>query len=69
MSWDKDVTQLDSLAAALTVLRQIPMKNMRHGKRLSQQTILEYVKICVYLHMRTFMLIPQESAVCCGRFT
>ncbi|XP_018363110.1 PREDICTED: rab3 GTPase-activating protein non-catalytic subunit isoform X2 [Trachymyrmex cornetzi] len=31
MSWDKDVTQLDSLAAALTVLRQIPMKNMRHG--------------------------------------
>lgn len=32
MSWDKDVTQLDSLAAALTVLRQIPMKNMRHGK-------------------------------------
>jgi len=33
MSWDKDVTQLDSLAAALTVLRQIPMKNMRHGKR------------------------------------
>lgn len=32
MSWDKDVTQLDSLAAALTVLRQIPMKSMRHGK-------------------------------------
>ncbi|XP_071637599.1 rab3 GTPase-activating protein non-catalytic subunit isoform X3 [Temnothorax longispinosus] len=31
MSWDKDVTQLDSLAAALTVLRQIPMKNMKHG--------------------------------------
>ncbi|XP_012523480.2 rab3 GTPase-activating protein non-catalytic subunit isoform X1 [Monomorium pharaonis] len=31
MSWDKDVTQLDSLATALTVLRQIPMKNMRHG--------------------------------------
>ncbi|KAL0113487.1 hypothetical protein PUN28_012561 [Cardiocondyla obscurior] len=31
MSWDRDVTQLDSLAAALTVLRQIPMKNMRHG--------------------------------------
>ncbi|KYN05982.1 Rab3 GTPase-activating protein non-catalytic subunit [Cyphomyrmex costatus] len=31
MSWDKDVTQLDSFAAALTVLRQIPMKNMRHG--------------------------------------
>ncbi|KYQ51818.1 Rab3 GTPase-activating protein non-catalytic subunit [Trachymyrmex zeteki] len=31
MSWDKDVTQLDSLAAALTVLRQIPMKSMRHG--------------------------------------
>lgn len=32
MSWDRDVTQLDSLAAALTVLRQIPMKSMRHGK-------------------------------------
>lgn len=32
MSWDKEITRLDSLAAALTVLRQIPMKNMRHGK-------------------------------------
>lgn len=32
MSWNKDVTQLESLAAALTVLRQIPMKNLRHGK-------------------------------------
>ncbi|EFN66869.1 Rab3 GTPase-activating protein non-catalytic subunit [Camponotus floridanus] len=31
MSWNKDVTQLDLLAAALTVLRQIPMKNMKHG--------------------------------------
>ncbi|KAL6256765.1 hypothetical protein P5V15_011702 [Pogonomyrmex californicus] len=31
MSWNKDVTQLNSLAAALTVLRQIPIKNMRHG--------------------------------------
>ncbi|XP_011867748.1 PREDICTED: rab3 GTPase-activating protein non-catalytic subunit isoform X2 [Vollenhovia emeryi] len=31
MSWDKDVTQLDSLAAALAVLRQIPMKHTRHG--------------------------------------
>nr|XP_012216087.1 PREDICTED: rab3 GTPase-activating protein non-catalytic subunit isoform X1 [Linepithema humile] len=31
MSWNKDVTQLESLAAALTVLRQIPMKNLRHG--------------------------------------
>lgn len=32
MSWNKDITQLESLAAALTVLRQIPMKNLRHGK-------------------------------------
>lgn len=32
MSWNKDVTQLDLLAAALTVLRQIPMKNMKHGR-------------------------------------
>ncbi|XP_072760669.1 rab3 GTPase-activating protein non-catalytic subunit isoform X2 [Anoplolepis gracilipes] len=31
MSWNKDVTQLDLLAAALTVLRQIPMKSMKHG--------------------------------------
>ncbi|XP_014472926.1 PREDICTED: rab3 GTPase-activating protein non-catalytic subunit isoform X1 [Dinoponera quadriceps] len=31
MSWNKDVSQLESLAAALAVLRQIPMKHMRHG--------------------------------------
>ncbi|EZA61233.1 Rab3 GTPase-activating protein non-catalytic subunit [Ooceraea biroi] len=31
MSWNKDITQLESLAAALAVLRQIPMKHMRHG--------------------------------------
>lgn len=33
MSWNKDVTQLDLLAAALAVLRQIPTKNMKHGKQ------------------------------------
>lgn len=33
MSWNRDVSQLESLAAALSVLRQIPMKHMRHGKR------------------------------------
>ncbi|EFN79470.1 Rab3 GTPase-activating protein non-catalytic subunit [Harpegnathos saltator] len=31
MSWNKDVTQLESLAAAVAVLRQIPMKHMKHG--------------------------------------
>lgn len=62
MTWNKDVTQLDSLAAALTVLRQIPMKNMRHGKytfTLSFQTTLEHVNIRVDLDLRalTFILI------------
>lgn len=32
MSWNKDISQLESLEAALSVLRQIPMKHMRHGK-------------------------------------
>lgn len=32
MSWNKDISQLKSLEAALSVLRQIPMKRMRHGK-------------------------------------
>lgn len=36
MSWDKDISQLESLAAALAVLRQIPMKHMRHGKQYLQ---------------------------------
>ncbi|CAK9800120.1 Rab3 GTPase-activating protein non-catalytic subunit [Anthophora plagiata] len=31
MSWNKDISQLKSLEAALSVLRQIPMKHMRHG--------------------------------------
>jgi len=31
MSWNKDITQLESLAAALNVLQYIPMKHMRHG--------------------------------------
>lgn len=31
MSWNKDITQLQILDAALSVLRQIPMKYMRHG--------------------------------------
>ncbi|XP_054006730.1 rab3 GTPase-activating protein non-catalytic subunit [Hylaeus anthracinus] len=31
MSWNKDVSQLQSLKAALFTLRQIPMKHMRHG--------------------------------------
>ncbi|KAH0948530.1 hypothetical protein HN011_009005 [Eciton burchellii] len=31
MSWNKDITQLESLAAALTVLQYIPMKHIRHG--------------------------------------
>ncbi|XP_076178627.1 rab3 GTPase activating protein isoform X3 [Ptiloglossa arizonensis] len=31
MSWNKDISQLNSLEAALYVLRQIPMKHMRHG--------------------------------------
>ncbi|XP_050481311.1 rab3 GTPase-activating protein non-catalytic subunit isoform X1 [Bombus huntii] len=31
MSWNKDISQLKSLEAALCVLRQIPMKRMRHG--------------------------------------
>lgn len=32
MSWNKDISQLTSLEAALSVLRQIPMKRLRHGK-------------------------------------
>ena len=31
MAWSRDVTNLDSLQAALAVLRQIPMKPMRQG--------------------------------------
>ncbi|XP_076244895.1 rab3 GTPase activating protein isoform X2 [Calliopsis andreniformis] len=31
MSWNKDISQLKSLEAALYVLRQIPMKHMKHG--------------------------------------
>ncbi|XP_076636420.1 rab3 GTPase activating protein isoform X2 [Colletes latitarsis] len=31
MSWNKDISQLNSLEAALSILRQIPMKHMRHG--------------------------------------
>lgn len=31
MMWNKDVTQLEALEAALAVLRQIPMKHMRQG--------------------------------------
>ncbi|XP_012253512.2 rab3 GTPase-activating protein non-catalytic subunit isoform X2 [Athalia rosae] len=31
MTWNKDVTQLKALEAALAVLRQIPMKHMRQG--------------------------------------
>ncbi|KOC68340.1 Rab3 GTPase-activating protein non-catalytic subunit [Habropoda laboriosa] len=31
MSWNKDISQLKSLEAALSVLQQIPMKHMRHG--------------------------------------
>ncbi|XP_017879707.1 rab3 GTPase-activating protein non-catalytic subunit isoform X3 [Ceratina calcarata] len=31
MSWNKDISQLNSLEAALSVLQQIPMKHMRHG--------------------------------------
>jgi len=61
MSWDKDVTQLDSLAAALTVLRQIPMKNMRHGKRafilLFQQNTLEYEYLCQFMYAYTFLCL------------
>ena len=32
MYWNKDITQLDALEAALSVLRQIPKKQIRHGK-------------------------------------
>lgn len=45
MSWNKNVSQLESLAAALTVLRQIPMKHMRHGKRLSLVDINRFVYV------------------------
>ncbi|XP_012144641.2 rab3 GTPase activating protein [Megachile rotundata] len=31
MSWNKDISQLKSLEAALSVLQQIPLKRMRHG--------------------------------------
>ncbi|XP_043526557.1 rab3 GTPase-activating protein non-catalytic subunit isoform X1 [Frieseomelitta varia] len=31
MSWNKDISQLKSLEAALSVLQLIPMKRMRHG--------------------------------------
>ncbi|XP_076280641.1 rab3 GTPase activating protein [Lasioglossum baleicum] len=31
MSWNKDISQMKSLKSALTVLQQIPMKQMRHG--------------------------------------
>ncbi|XP_014218423.1 rab3 GTPase-activating protein regulatory subunit isoform X2 [Copidosoma floridanum] len=31
MSWSKDIQRLDALEAALTVLRQIPSKRIRHG--------------------------------------
>ncbi|OAD61467.1 Rab3 GTPase-activating protein non-catalytic subunit [Eufriesea mexicana] len=31
MSWNKDISQLKCLEVALSILRQIPMKQMRHG--------------------------------------
>ncbi|KAL7296960.1 hypothetical protein TKK_0009400 [Trichogramma kaykai] len=31
ISWSKDVTQLENLEAALSILRQIPFKRIRHG--------------------------------------
>ncbi|XP_034172933.2 rab3 GTPase activating protein isoform X1 [Osmia lignaria lignaria] len=31
MSWNKDISQLNSLEAALSVLQQIPLKHMKHG--------------------------------------
>lgn len=32
MSWNKDISQLKCLEVALSILRQIPMEQMRHGK-------------------------------------
>lgn len=73
MSWDKDVTQLDSLAAALTVLRQIPMKNMRHGKcafTLFFQTTPTILKCksfrftCIRVHLYVY-----STGVCCLLWT
>lgn len=32
MAWNKNVSELEGLNAALTVLRHIPMKQMQHGK-------------------------------------
>lgn len=48
MSWNKDISQLKSLEAALSVLRQIPMKHMRHGKRVKNFLCL---KIYVYSNL------------------
>ena len=31
VSWNKDITRLDSLEAALSVLRRIPLRRARHG--------------------------------------
>lgn len=32
MFWNRDITKLEALEAALSVLRQIPMKRIRHGE-------------------------------------
>ncbi|KZC10899.1 Rab3 GTPase-activating protein non-catalytic subunit [Dufourea novaeangliae] len=45
MSWNKDVSQIKSLESALSVLRQIPMKHMRHGKLFSVCCLLWSVHI------------------------
>jgi len=67
MSWNKDVTQLESLAAALIVLRQIPMKNLRHGKKrlrsffFSQQNASKYIFTITFSFNRRLLFTVDAS--------
>lgn len=58
MMWNKDVTQLDALEAALAVLRQIPMKHMRQGS----------LKYHIRLHLLNLNLIGLITQVFVASF-
>lgn len=47
MLWNEDKTRLDAFDAAVTVIRHIPMKHMRHGmpKLHYQHEILMHISI------------------------
>lgn len=66
MSWNKDVSQLESLAAALAVLRQIPMKHMRHGRRRLHCFPNNTNSSHIHVYICKLAFTRQVFAVCCG---